>query len=157
MAFRMLATLGISILLVITVILLGSSYLDAETVRVIGETDEMPPKEMLFGHDAETLVPIIGWSGASVTVVLTWLAVFTTNPRLRFEVPFWSGVVLLAAVYRYVWVCASKMSLWAYSGDYAPGFMAWPCPLICAYETFVALLLIIWAIQRSPFQRRGAE
>jgi len=161
---RVWAAIGMSILLVITVLFLSTTFLNVETTLYdptgsnvaeppgpsgpAAEEAALPPR--LFGYSAGMMLPVIGWSLSLATVALTWVALFTRNRRVQFEIPFWGGLAILCAASRYSWVTHQHVMPWAEAGTFREGWYIWPVPLFSAFGTFVGLLLILWAVSR-PF------
>ena len=109
-----------------------------------------PEYQHAFGHlNAVEAIPILARSSGLLSAVLTWVAFTTRHPRLRFEIPFWGGVLLLLAACR----CSWRASVIGRTGAEGSAFdhvgVMESMPMLCTFTMITGLFFILWAIHRN--------
>jgi hypothetical protein len=103
----------------------------------------------LWGLDAGRAIPILSWWIGLLTAVLSWVACSPRHPRLRFEIPFWGGLALIAVACRCSWHASAAMSHGEEGTPFGQAGLIQSVPLLCVFTAFMGLFLILVAIHRN--------
>ena len=132
---------------------------EADRLIIMGEI--VGDQAYLFESPESDFVRFLGWLYCIAAPAIGFAATFTLNLRLRFKLAFWSGVFLLCLVC----ICAlhdflagppTKLGAGlAHHAEHGMLLLEYPVPIIYAWSTFTALLVLIYAIQ-IPYERNVA-
>ena len=145
-----IASIGFVLFILVSVFTISVGALEAEVVRgPMSEEGQYLHERALWGFDAEHAVPAFSWVFGSLAAAVACFAQSTRLLSLRFEIAFWSGIVLLASACRCCWLGYLDAASYGAPGSLERGYLLWPVPMIAAYATFLGLLAILWAIHAN--------
>ncbi len=132
---------------------------EADRLIIMGEI--VGDQAYLFESPQSDFVRFLGWLYCIAAPIIGFAASFTLSLRRRFNLTFWSGVFLLflvciCALHDFVAGPPSTLGAGiAHHAEHGMLLLQYPVPLIYAWNTFIALLVLIYATQ-IPYESNVA-